>query len=171
MLIIIAGPLGAGKTTISKKVALQLNGVYLSVDTVLADHGLDQIVEGSYAISLNNFVRANQLLQPAILAVIATNRPAVVDGCFYHREALDDLLRSVPPPHAVFTLRAPLEVCIERDRLREKPLGEEAARAVYHLTSKLTLGTVLDATEPIDQNVERITHAVGTAPTLGTGAG
>ena len=171
MVIIIAGSLGAGKTTISKKVAQRLNGQYLSVDQVLASHGLDQITEGSNAIPLPNFIRANRLVQPAILAAIAANQSAVVDGCFYHRVALDDLLQSVPPPHAVFTLRAPLAVCVARDRKRRKPLGEEAARAVYRLTSKFSFGTVLDATEPIDQNVERIAHAVGAVPTPGTGAG
>lgn len=164
MLIIITGSLGVGKTTISKLVAQEINGEYVSIDKMLHDHGLDQIAEGSYCIPLKNFLKANQYLQPIVETIFAAMRPVVLDGCFYHREALDDVLHRIPPPHVVFTLQAPLEVCIERDRLREQPLGENVARAVYHLTSKFTPGKTLDATVPIKTNVKHILQAIASEP-------
>jgi len=42
-------------------------------------------------------------------------------------------------------------------------LGTGAARAVYKLTSKLTLGEVIDATNPIDQSVEYIIQVTRSA--------
>ena len=40
--VIIRGPLGCGKTTISKLVAQKLKGKYISVDEVLEKHDLIQ---------------------------------------------------------------------------------------------------------------------------------
>ena len=156
MLIIVAGPLGSGKTTISKAVANRINGEYISVDKILSDNGLDQISEGSFCIPLANFLKANQLMLPVIAIAQAAKQPIVVDGCFYHREAFEDLLRLTVAPHFVYTLQLPLLACIERDRKRDQPLGEEAARGVYALTSKLVLGSVIDAAKPVSKNVDRI---------------
>lgn len=160
MIIIIAGPLGVGKTTIAKNVAQRLGGLYLSIDQVLSAHSLDTIPEGSYCIPLGNFLQANRLLLPAIGDAIAQNKDVVLDGCFYHIQAYHDLLRIVQGHCKAFTLHASLETCIQRDKQRERTLGADAARAVYKLTSNLTLGEGLDAEKPIVQNVEKILHAV-----------
>lgn len=160
MIVVITGALASGKTTISKEVAKRLRGEYISVDSVLTNHKLDQFPWGTYSIPLENFIAANKMMKPAIEVALESNKPVIIDGCFYFRKALDDLLRDIPKPHHVFTLIAPIEVCIERDRQREHSLGEEAARGVYHLTSKLTLGEELDATEPVEKSVERIVAAV-----------
>lgn len=52
--------------------------------------------------------------------------------------------------HHIFTLKAPVEVCIERDKNRAETYGEDAARAVHSLVSRFDYGMVIDATQPCD---------------------
>ena len=41
----------------------------------------------------------------------------------------------------VFTLKAPLKICIERDSKRKNPYGKIATMVVYNLVSRLDYGT------------------------------
>ena len=53
--ILIRGPLGVGKTTVARALAEQVGGLYVSVDGILAEHGLDK-VEGE-CITVENFIK------------------------------------------------------------------------------------------------------------------
>jgi len=59
-------------------------------------------------------------------------------------------------PHYVFTLKAPLEICIQRDRLRTKTHGEDAARAVYRKATEFDYGVVIDASKSIKEVMKKI---------------
>ena len=160
MVIIISGSLGVGKTTISKLLSKKLQATYLSVDEILHTAGLDKISEGSFCIPLDNFIRANELMKPIILAAAQESKSVIVDGCFYHKEASEHLKKIVDIPCVAFTLRAPIDVCLRRDKARRKSLGEKAARAVFKLTSSVTIGVVMDATKPTQETVTSILDAV-----------
>ena len=140
--IIIRGPLGVGKSTVAKLIAKRLGGEYISVDKVLDEHGLDKTVEGE-GIPLSNFLKANEFIQNH--ARNAEGRQTVViDGNFYYREQLDDLVSSFNEAVTVFTLKASVDTCIARDAARAKSYGEDATRAVHMFVTAFDYGTVID---------------------------
>ena len=142
--IIIRGPLGVGKTTVSKKLVQILNADYISIDEVLQKRGLDKADEKEGTIPAKNFIAANEFVLDKVKKTISSGKIVIFDGCFHQREQLDHLLKSIPFPHHGFTLKASVEACIERDSKRAKVYGKEAAVAVHSLTSKFDYGIVVD---------------------------
>ncbi len=142
--LLIRGPLGVGKTTVARRVAATLGAEYLSIDALLQEAGPEEW-EGGY-ISEGSFLRANEIAADRARAALDRGVPVVLDGNFYWRRQVEDLTHRLPFPHAVFTLHAPLEVCIERDRGRPEPHGPDAARDVYAKVTEFPWGTPIDAT-------------------------
>jgi len=128
--VIIRGPLGCGKSTIAEKLAKILKAKYISIDKVLEKHKLDKVGPDEECIPAANFIKANGFVLPVIKKFLQQSKIVIFDACFYHKEPIDHLIQSLPYDHFVFTLKAPVEVCIERDRKRGKSHGEDAARAV-----------------------------------------
>ena len=154
--IIIRGPLGIGKSTISKELARRLKAEYISIDTILEELDLDHIDEGLGCIAPENFLRVNQHILPKIRQSLERG-PVVIDGNFYHREQIQDLEENLKNTHYVFTLKAPLSVCIQRDSQRPKSYGKGAATAVHNLVSKFDSGTRIN-TE--DKTAEEIVNEI-----------
>lgn len=154
-LIIIRGPLGCGKTTISKELTKKLNAKYIAIDEVLKENKLDNIPPGAPCIPVENFIKANEIVIPLAKEYLKNN-VVIFDGCFYHKEAIDHLIEKLPFPSYVFTLKAPLELCIERDTKRDRVYGRDAAKAVHSLVSKFDYGTVIDASKDIEGTVSEI---------------
>ena len=146
--VIIRGPLGVGKSTVSKKLADLLHGVYISIDSILEKHGLDK-VENEESIPIKNFLAGNDIIIHQIKQNIVKNTPVIIDGNFYHREQIEHLIDQLPFEHFVFTLKASLETCIERDQNRDKPYGKDAATAVHSMVSRFDYGHTIDT-----QNLE-----------------
>ena len=153
--IIIRGPLGCGKTTIAKRVAAGLRGRYISVDTLLEKRGLDT-VEGE-CIPERNFLEVNADIIREVEKAAGLGKSVVIDGCFYHKRVVEELVGKTGA--VVFTLKAPVGTCVERDTRRDG-LGEEATRHVYKLVSRFDYGTTMDATRPVEETVENILSAV-----------
>lgn len=155
--VIIRGPLGVGKTAISKKLADVLSADYVSIDTVLKESGLDKIDEKEGCITAKNFIKGNEIAMPAIKEKLAKGKIVIIDGCFYNKEQIEHFINNLEVAHQIFSLKAPVEVCIERDRHREKPYGEGAARAVHNLVSKFDYGTVIETeNQNLDETLEEI---------------
>ena len=91
-LIIIRGPLGVGKTTISKHLAERLKGIHIAIDKVLEKHELDK-VKGR-CIPLQNFIKANKLILPEINKTLAKGKSVIIDGNFYHKGQITHLLKN-----------------------------------------------------------------------------
>lgn len=153
--IIIRGPLGCGKSTVAKKLAEKLNAEYFSVDRILDEHNLTEEKEDGY-ISQRSFIKANEFIAPKVKEILGKDMPVILDGNFYWKSQIDDLIKRLDFPCYVFTLKAPLEVCIERDRNREKTHGEDAVRAVYKKSTEFDYGTVVDITKSLDEAVNEI---------------
>ena len=104
-------------------------------------------------ISLENFLKVNELVLPAARQALAAGRAVIFDGNFYHQGQIEHLLSHLPGPHFVFTLKAPLEVCVERDRHRATVHGEDAAGAVHDLVSRFDYGILIDITSQTEEAV------------------
>ena len=150
MILLIRGPLGVGKTTVAQLLCARLNGLYLSIDTILAEHGLDAVKNG---IPARNFLRANELALPLAREALAAGQPVIFDGNFYYKSPIWHLRRSLPRPFYIFTLKAPVEVCIQRDKGRARVYGEDAATWVHYLVSRFEAGTPIDTAGKTDAEV------------------
>jgi len=151
--VIIRGPLGCGNSTIAKQLTQKINGEYIELDKVLDDNGLSSIPPGAECIPVENFIKANNII---IQQTTGIDVPLVLDGCFYHKEVIDDLINKMPVKGYVFTLKIPIDVCVERDSKREKSYGEDAARAVHSLVSRFDYGVDIYATKPPEEAIQEI---------------
>lgn len=155
--IIIRGPLGIGKSTIAQKLANFLDAEYVPIDLVLEKHRLDKVSPKAECIPAENFIKANKIVLPKVKEKLKKGKIVIFDACFYHKEPIEHLIQNLSYPHYVFTLKAPLEVCIERDSKRDKTHGELAARAVHKLVSRFDYGIIIDVNKNnIDQTVKEI---------------
>ncbi len=161
-LIIIRGPLGVGKTTIAKIIAQQVNGAYFAVDQILEAHNWDQ-AENGRGIPLKNFLQVNAYVVPQIKAEQEKGRSVIVDGNFYYKEQLTNLLQNVGGSHIVFTLKASLKTCLARDNERQDPHGPDAAKAVYAMVSAFDYGTSIE-TDDVDssETVDEVLNCLNT---------
>ncbi len=153
--VIIRGPLGSGKTTIAKQLSEKIGAHYFNIDQTIDEHKLDSDREDGY-ISQKSFLRANEIIIPEIRNSLAQNIPAIIDGNFYWRSQIDDLVSNLPFQYHIFTLKAPLELCIERDSKRPKPHGEIAAQVVYAKTTEFDVGHIIDASQSIEKSTAEI---------------
>ena len=163
MILLIRGPLGVGKTTVAKLLSARLNACYISVDSILDEYGLDK---GKNGIPARNFIRANELALPTARDALATGQPVIFDGNFYYKTPIWHLRRSLPPPFFIFTLQAPVEVCIERDSGRALVYGPDSASWVHYLVSRFEAGIPIDTVGKSEiQVVEAIlAHLNGSKP-------
>lgn len=153
--IIIRGPLGIGKSTISEKLSKELNAEHIAIDRVL-DEFKKEWEEGY--ISQKTFIKANEIASQRAKVFLDKDKPVIFDGNFYHKSQIEDLINRLDYPHYVFTLKAPLVVCIDRDSKRSKKHGSDAAEAVYRKSTEFNYGTSIDATKSLESVVKEITH-------------
>jgi predicted kinase len=155
--VIVRGPLGVGKTTVAVRLAQRVGVEHISIDQILEEHDLEEWEDGF--VSLRSFVRANEYASELGRAVLASGRPAIFDGNFYHEGQVDDLVGRLRFRHSIFSLQAPLAVCVERDGLRRPPHGAEATKDVYAKTASFERGIGIDATLPVETIVnELVSH-------------
>jgi predicted kinase len=152
--VVIRGPLGVGKSTVSSGLALALGAEQVSIDRILDEKGLEEW-EGGY-ISQKSFLRANAIAVETARAFLRRGTPVIVDGNFYWKSQIEDLLIQLDFQHFVFTLKAPLSVCIARDGQREPPHGKDAAREVYAKSTEFDYGVTVDATTSVETVVGEI---------------
>jgi adenylate kinase family enzyme len=153
--IIIRGPLGCGKSTISKELAKIINAKYFEVDRVLDDNNLTSDKEEGY-VSQKSFIKANELITQEATNILTEKTPIIFDGNFYWKSQIDDLINRLDFPHYVFTLKAPLKICIERDAKRDKAHGKDAAMVVYNKSTQFTYGTEIDVSKNINECLKEI---------------
>ena len=153
--IIIRGPLGSGKSTISSKLSKKLHAEHFSIDRVLDEYSLTKDKEEGY-ISQKSFKKANELIFPKIKKTLDNGKIAIIDGNFYWKSQVEDLMERLKYPHYVFTLNAPVDVCINRDSKRENPHGECAARVVHKKSTEFAHGHVIDVTKSLEAELKEI---------------
>ena len=157
--LVIRGPLGVGKTTVSAALAKAIRAVVISIDEIA-----DKDWDGG---SVRLYLRANRVAEKQSRRALARGTPVVIDGCFYWKTQLRDLERRLPFPHEVVTLRAPLSVCIQRDSGRKVNFGAEAAEQVYRKVTRFDYGVPIDAlpdTATIVREIRSLLPTIETHP-------
>jgi predicted kinase len=156
--VIVRGPLGSGKSTVSQRLAQRISAQYVSVDEILRANYLESWDRDR--ISEASFLRANGFVAHRALPLLRSGTAVVIDGNFYWRSAIDDLVGRLPYRCVVLTLRVPLSICIERDAGRTPSYGARATAKVYEMTTAFQYGTEIDATGSVDQVEGLIVEAV-----------
>ncbi len=134
---------------------MRLSADYISVDEVIDRHSLDSDKEDGF-ISQKSFKRANDFIAEIAKPLLDAKKPIVIDGNFYWQSQIDDLSEKLVYPHAIFSLDAPLEVCIKRDAMRDNSLGADATKVVYKKTMSVEAGRKVDATKDVEDVVTEI---------------
>lgn len=154
--IITRGALGSGKTSTAKELAHVLGAEYIGIDDILQEQNLDAIDPDQGCIPSEQFIKANTAILPRAREWLGNGKIVIFDGCFYHPEAINHLVQNLPYPRYIFTLRVPMELCVERDSQRANAYGEVATRAVHQLVSKFDEGIVIDGNGTIADVIEKI---------------
>lgn len=142
--VIIRGPLASGKSTISKFLAKKLKAEYFAVDGVREDHNLTKEPKEQGFVSQKTFFKINNIISQKAKKFLDKGKIVIFDGNFYWKSTIDDLIGKLNYSHYVFTLKAPLEVCIKRNSKRGKIHGKDAAEAVYKKSTSFNYGTTID---------------------------
>jgi predicted kinase len=147
--VVIRGPLGSGKSTVAEALARALRGSVVHLDG-LADRNWD-------GGSARMFLRGNVALERKARPLLAKGIPVVFDGCFYWKSQIRDLEARLPFPHATFTLKVPLRVCIDRDQRRSlTPSGPVQAGIVFRKVNRFEWGTPIDGLQSVALQVKSI---------------
>jgi predicted kinase len=114
LIILLCGPIGAGKTSIAERLAEEL--------------------EGSSVISSDRFRRRvyDRLIREAEMR-LGKARYIILDATFYreaYRRRILDLASRRERVLTVF-LDCPLETCLERNRRRSSPVPERAVKIIW----------------------------------------
>ena len=141
--VIIRGPAGVGKSTVSKLLAEKINADVVNFDSIMDKLRLDY-VPGDKWIPLHKFLKADEIMLPEFEEKLIRGNNLILDGNFYHKEQIDDITSRLNFKHMVFTLKADLRSCIERDRSREGMLGEQATEDVFRLVYAFDYGIDID---------------------------
>lgn len=91
-----------------------------------------------------SFFKANEIIAKRAEKFLKKGIPVIFDGNFYWKSSIDDLISRLQYPHQVFTLKASVEICIQRDGARKKTHGEAAARVVHKKSISFTYGEIID---------------------------
>ena len=135
-----------GKTTVCRALADSIGAKVVSIDALVEsewDGGSERL-----------FLKANGAAAQTAQESLDAGVPVLFDGNFYWKRQISDLESRLPFPHAVFTLAAPLSVCIQRDLDRPSPHGSEAAREVFAKVVKVDAGVLIDAARRLSDIVE-----------------
>ncbi|MGP8159402.1 MAG: AAA family ATPase [Thermoplasmata archaeon] len=160
--VLIRGPLGVGKSTVAKRLAGKVEAEYISIDRILDERGLETWYRGY--VSQRSFLRANAYAVRRARPFLQNGRPVIFDGNFYYKSQIEDLIGQLDCRHYVFTLKAPLSLCIKRDGRRVPPYGREAARAVYAISTGFECGIGIDATRSVERVVDDIVTRLSKDP-------
>jgi len=154
--VVIRGPLGIGKSTVSERLAWILGAEYVSVDRILDEPGVEEWDDESGHYSERCFLRTSELAAGRAKTFLDQGTPVIFDGNFYWRSQVQDLIARLKFPHHVFTLKAPLELCVQRDSQRDPPHGREATESVYAKSTEFDWGVGIDATRTVESVVREI---------------
>jgi len=124
---------------------------------VLDEHDLTNDKAPDGFISEQSFLKANEIIIPTIKDYLTKGKSVIIDGNFYRKAQIENLIENLEFDHYVFTLHAPLEECIKRDTERDKTHGPDAVRVVCKVSTSFDYGKTIESRgKTRDQVVQEI---------------
>ena len=139
--IILRGPAGIGKSTIVKLLSSKIKAEVFHIDNMLDRLNLGY-KQGEKWVPLNNFLEVDKKIISEINKKIK-HKKIIIEGNFYHKEHIKDLLKSINSKNYIFTLKASVKTCIERDSKRNS-IGKKNIKDVHKLVSKFDEGILIN---------------------------
>jgi len=137
--------MAVGKTTIARTLAEMLDADHVAVDDVLVRHRLARTDLYSGRLITDYLIAADDIMLPQAEEGLKGGKVVIFDHCFYDVDHLDDILQRLQYPHFIFSLHAPVDVCIERNRTRPRSWG--GVRRNHRYVSQLEIGIGIDVGE------------------------
>ena len=133
--VILRGPAGSGKTTLAGELAEIYDGVHISIDKVKKGLGLKH--------SEPEKLRVNRVVIPYAKERLDEGKVVIIEEVIYYESQLSEL-EKLPYDKYIFTLTAPVETCLERNKERRQSRGRSTTdadvRLVHDLVSQLKKG-------------------------------
>lgn len=150
--IIIRGPAAGGKTTLAKKLARKIRAHYISFDQIREKHGI--------GLTEVDRIKANKIAIPEAKEYLDNNKIVIFDGVFYHKTQLDHIIKELPFKYFVFTLKVPLQKCLDRHKFRDSKISEKSVRDVHELVTRFDYGIIIDTENKTEDDAiqEIISH-------------
>jgi len=152
--IILRGPAGMGKSTIAKLLSNKIKAEVFHIDNILDRLNLGYKQGGKW-VPLNNFLEVDKKIISEINEKIK-NKKIIIEGNFYHKEHIKDLLKNINSKNYIFTLKTNVKTCIKRDSKR-KSIGEKNIKDVHKLVSKFDEGILINT---YNKNKEEIVKEI-----------
>lgn len=149
--VIIRGPAGIGKTTVSNLLASELNAICIHEDEVKSECKVEYVL-GEKWIPEDKSAIVVKKIKEYVYAALGKGDSVIVEGNFYHKSLLHDLASSFSDS-IIITLTASSLTCIDRDRLRSQPIGPQRVKDVYALVSAFDAGIVINTDGSTSQMV------------------
>jgi predicted kinase len=138
-LIFFSGKMGAGKSTKSKKVALERNAVLLSEDEWL------ESVYPSKISSLDDYVKYSSQLKPQIKklvqSILSSGTDVVMDfpaNTTSQREWFREIFTDIKAPHSLIFIDVTNEVCLKQIETRRVEQPERTAIDTVEMFEQVT---------------------------------
>lgn len=132
-LIFFCGKMGAGKSTLSKKIAVERNAVLISEDDWLESLYPRQIASFEDYLRLSNQMKP--LIKSHVINILRTGAHVVMDfpaNTFKQREWFKDILAATGNAHELIFLNASNDLCLSQIAQRRI---EQPARAAFDTES------------------------------------
>ena len=102
--IIIRGPAGVGKSTISRLLAKRINAEVVHFEKIMKSMGLDYI-PGDKWIPLNKYLKAHKMKIPELKGKLKKGTNLIIDHNFYHKKQIEDLIENLDSEYFAFTIK------------------------------------------------------------------
>lgn len=151
--IILRGSAGSGKTTIAKELAKIYSAEHILIDKIKRNLGLKH--------SESEKLEANKEVVKQTRKYLDQGKIVILDEVLYYESQLLEL-EKIPYKNYIFSLKAPLDICLKRNRIRrakkQRKMSDENVILVHKLVSQLKKGIKINAYgKDVDETVSEIT--------------
>jgi len=150
--IIIRGTSSVGKSTISKELAKKIKARVYHYDRIMKGFGFNYI-PGEKWIPLEKFLKADGIMIPKFRDRLKKGENLILDGNFYHKKQIDNLIKELDFKHFVFTLHASLDECVKRNFERGGKMAKEVIKEVFDVMPEYDYGINIETDDKSSKDV------------------